>query len=172
MPPDPPLILTLGLESRAFDTLDALRRQHFPPERNLLAAHLTLFHALPPEHARAIGARLRSVASATPAPRLRFAQPRWLGRGVAIDVEAPELAQLRGQLAAAWAPWLTPQDRQGYRPHVTIQNKVPPEQARRLHAELAASWVPFESVGAGLLLWRYLGGPWEPAGEFAFAGEP
>ena len=64
---------------------------------------------------------------------------------------------------------LTPQDKAGWRPHITIQNKVAPEQARQLQAKLAASWTPFEALGEGLLLWRYLGGPWELVEEFRFA---
>ena len=47
MPDDRPLVLTAALDDETFDWLDGLRRRHFPPERNHLAAHLTLFHALP-----------------------------------------------------------------------------------------------------------------------------
>lgn len=39
-------ILTAELDADSFDWLDRLRRDHFPPERNLLRAHLTLFHRL------------------------------------------------------------------------------------------------------------------------------
>ena len=42
-----PLILTLKLDQASFTRLDALRQAHFPPERNWLSAHLTLFHHLP-----------------------------------------------------------------------------------------------------------------------------
>ena len=60
------------------------------------------------------------------------------------------------------------QDQQGYRPHITIQNKVTAEQARRLYTKLADSWEPFLAVGEGLLLWRYLGGPWALVDEYRF----
>ena len=93
---------------------------------------------------------------------------RFLGRGVAFELSSGELAQLRGSLADAWEPWLTPQDRQRHRPHVTVQNKVAPEVARALHARLSASFVPGEVEARGLGLWRYLGGPWEPVAELAF----
>jgi hypothetical protein len=85
-------------------------------------------------------------------------------------VDAPELTRLRRRLATLWNEWLSAQDRQGYRPHVTIQNKVPSDQARRLYDQLAAEWEPFTGQGEGLLLWRYMGGPWEHAGEFLFEG--
>jgi 2'-5' RNA ligase len=87
---------------------------------------------------------------------------------VAVTVDAAELTRLRGRLATIWQEWLSAQDRQGYRPHVTIQNKVSSDQARRLYDQLAAQWEPFTGRGEGLLLWRYMGGPWEPAGEFLF----
>lgn len=68
---------------------------------------------------------------------------------------------LRQQLAREWRDWLTPQDSAKIAPHVTVQNKVPPDLARRTLEELRASFVPFTGRAEGLLLWRYLGGPWE-----------
>ena len=43
-----PIIVTalFGRQDTAF--FDAMRREHFPPERNQLDSHLTLFHHLPP----------------------------------------------------------------------------------------------------------------------------
>jgi len=161
-----PLILTLMLEQSAFARLDALRREHFPPERNVLPAHLTLFHALPGDHQATIQGHLRLLCAATPVLSLHFPTLRLLGRGVAIAVEAPELMLLRTQLATTWSTWLSAQDQQGYRPHITIQNKVTTEQARRLYAALASSWEPFRAVGQGLRLWRYLGGPWALVDEY------
>lgn len=164
-----PLILTLKLAQPAFERFDALRRAHFPPERNVIPAHLTLFHALPAEQLAALRPALAEACASTAPLPLRFVAPRSLGRGVAIVVDSPALSALRGRLAGAWRAWLIPQDRQGYRPHITIQNKVAPEQARQLYAELAASWSPFEALGEGLLLWRYLGGPWQLLEECLFA---
>ena len=42
-----PLVLTLLLDADTQAWLDSLRRAHFPPERNLVPAHVTLFHACP-----------------------------------------------------------------------------------------------------------------------------
>jgi 2'-5' RNA ligase len=167
----PPLILTLKLEQPAFERLDALRRAHFPPERNVIPAHLTLFHALPGDQETAIRETLRSLCATTPVLRLRFPTLRLLGRGVAVGVESPELIPLRRQLASLWSGWLSAQDRQGFRPHITVQNKVTAEQARELYAALVAGWQPFEVAGEGLLLWRYLGGPWERVDEQRFLGD-
>lgn len=51
---------------------------------------------------------------------------------------------------------------------MTVQNKVSPDEARRLLRELEAGFTPFTATGEGLLLWRYLGGPWERLRLFRF----
>ena len=47
-----PIIVTalFGRQDTAF--FDSMRREHFPPERNQLPAHLTLFHAVAPSAER------------------------------------------------------------------------------------------------------------------------
>lgn len=166
----PPLILTLALDEHSFATLDTLRTRHFPPERNQVPTHLTLFHALPGDQLPDIRGVLQTIAARTPPLALSFPALRFLGRGVAIEVDGSGLLQLRAQLADRWAAWLSAQDRQRFRPHVTIQNKARPAEARALHESLGASWRGFEGHGEALLLWRYLGGPWEPVGRFPFGG--
>jgi 2'-5' RNA ligase len=163
-----PLILTLKLDANAFARLDALRQAHFPPERNFLSAHITLFHALPGVQEVAIRQTLQTISAATPVISLAFPTVRSLGRGVAITVESPALLDLRRQLATTWHDWLGAQDRQRYQPHVTIQNKVTGVVARQLYEKLVASWQPFSGQGEGLLLWRYRGGPWERVIEIPF----
>ena len=165
-----PLILTLKIDDTTFTQLDGLRQAHFPPERNFLAAHITLFHALPGEQTDRICATLQTLCAATPAIALALPGVRFLGRGVALIVESPPLLRLRGQLADTWQEWLTPQDRQRYQPHVTIQNKVTAPVARNLYEELRTTWQPLAGLGEGLLLWRYLGGPWEAVAMLPFGG--
>jgi 2'-5' RNA ligase len=163
-------VLTLRLDDASFATLDSLRRRHFPPERNFLPAHLTLFHKLPEDAEADVAGTVAAAAVATPAFPLAFGSPRSLGRGVAIDVVSPPLARLRRTLADAFEPWLTPQDAQGFRPHVTVQNKATTDAARALLATLAADWRPWTGRAEGLLLWRYAGGPWDAVATHAFAG--
>ena len=75
---------------------------------------------------------------------------------------------MREALAADWRDRLTAQDRQGYRPHVTIQNKVTPAEARTTQERLL-DVLPIAGELQGLRLWHYRGGPWDEAGRFAFA---
>lgn len=164
-----PLILTLAFDQATFALLNGLRARHFPPERNVIPAHLTLFHALPGAHEVQIHAHLAAQAALTPALPLTMPSVRFLGRGVALDVVSQELVALRQQLARHWLVWLTPQDQQRYRPHVTIQNKVSPDVARRLYAELRVAWLGHTGRGEALLLWHYLGGPWELRARVPFA---
>jgi len=162
-----PLVVTLLLDDEAQQRFDRLRAQHFPPERNFLAAHVTLFHALPGEHVDAVRADLAAAADREPFD-VDVTGVRFLGRGVAFTLGSAELSSLRGRLAAAWRPWLTPQDRQKHSPHVTVQNKADPAVARALHERLAADFEACRVRARGLGLWRYLGGPWAPVAELPF----
>lgn len=165
-----PLILTLAMDERSFTRLDGLRRTHFPAALNHIPAHLTLFHKLPGDRLEEIAARLGELARTQPPLELHATGVRLLGRGVAYQLDPGKLSSLRRKLAADWEAWLTPQDRQGFRPHVTVQNKVTPAAAKALHAELSASFQRFPIDGTGLLLWRYLGGPWKLELSVPFGG--
>ena len=165
----PPFIVTAALEDSAFDWFEGLRRAHFPPERNQVPAHLTLFHQLPAEQEAFVGATLKAACAATNGPMAMTVRGPWsLGRGVAYRLASPTLEQLRGGLADSFEPWLTAQDRAPFRPHITVQNKVEPAQAKALLEELQHDFQPFEVDAVGLLVWRYLGGPWEPVARLPF----
>jgi len=167
-----PLILTLQMDASSQEHFDRLRELHFPPERNYLGAHLTLFHQLPGEREAEISTELREICREHEPLALAVTGLRFLGRGVAYELSSPQLSALRRELARSWEPWLGAQDRQGFKPHITVQNKVSPEQARTLHQALQATFSPFEIDGPGLSLWRYLGGPWEPAGTYLLGSRP
>ncbi len=170
MPELAPLILTLLLDPPTQERLEAERQRHFPPERNHIPAHVCLFHHLPGEELTGIRLRLARLAG-QPALPVRVAGLRSLGRGVAYMLESPALLALRGALARDWAPWLTAQDRQGFRPHATIQNKVSPAEAVGLLAMLQAGFTPWEAQGVGIALWHYRGGPWEAVEEVRLGKE-
>lgn len=164
-----PIIVTATFAPSDQRWLDALRTAHFPPERNHLAAHLTLLHHLPPSIVDELARRLAQAASG-PAPAAAVTGIMNLGRGTALRIEAPGLVAVRRDLADAFSGLLTPQDTAGWRPHVTIQNKVDAFAARRLQAELDAASIARPLAVRGLAAWWYRGGPWEPIREYRFRG--
>jgi hypothetical protein len=149
--------------------LQALRRAHYPPERNRVPAHLTLFHHLPPSVQAELGRRL-AVYAATPAPIATIAGIMDLGGGTALRVESEGLEDIRYDLALALGGMLTPKDMAPWRPHITLQNKVEPKAAKMLQARLRAGFERRPLVLKGLAVWRYLSGPWEPVKSYTFRG--
>lgn len=167
-----PLIVTLTFDEKSQVRFDAMRRRHFPPARNHLSAHLTLFHKLPGDERDAACRVLEDAASDCEPLALEVDGVRFLGYGSAYTIRSAALSRLRADLALSFEAWLTPQDSQRFAPHVTIQNKAPAQEARALFESLSAEFEPFTATATGLSLWRYLGGPWEAAGTFPFRDEP
>lgn len=165
-----PLILTLVLDDVSQAFFDRARAQWFPAKLNFIRAHVTMFHHLPGERRAPIMEHLTMVCAGQPALDVAVTGLRSLGRGVAYTLSAPEIELLRSRLADRWRDGLTAQDRQSWRPHVTVQNKVSPAAARDLLTQLSGSFVPFSATATGLALWRYRDGPWEQEAEVPFAG--
>jgi hypothetical protein len=164
-----PLIVTAELAAADLSRADALRRAHFPPERNHLPAHLTLFHALPPSVEDELRTLLAILANRS-APPARLAGVMDLGGGTALRVDSDALTDIREQIAERFAGCLTAQDAAGWRPHITVQNKVGRAAAQALQASLREEGWPQPLGLRGLELHRYLGGPWEPLGRWRFRG--
>ena len=169
IPDDRPLVLTLRLDEATQGRFDRERAAHFPPGRTAVGAHVTLFHALPGSSRPDVEEELAGHRARSPFP-VTVTEPFSLGRGVAYGLDSEELRALHRTLQDRWGALLTPQDRQRLRAHVTVQNKVTPEQARATLAQLRAAHHPVEATALGLSLWRYDGGPWTPLAEFDFAG--
>ena len=93
-----------------------------------------------------------------------------LGAGTALSVRSEALEVMRDELADAFHGLLTPQDRAPWHPHVTVQNKVDPREARRLQQQLRGRFEGRALALKGLAAWRYLGGLWEPIRTFPFRG--
>lgn len=149
---------------------DGLRRAHFPVERNHLAAHVTLFHALPPSaegEARSLLARLAAGHAPVSA---ELAAVMSLGRGTALRIDSPAMLDLRTQIADRFHGMLTAQDQGRPRLHVTVQNKVTLAEAMALQQSLSATFLPRPFAFAGLALHAYRGGPWEALGRWSFHG--
>lgn len=164
-----PIIVTALMGRADQAAFDALRRAHFPPERNVLDAHLTLFHHLPPSALDELKHRLNAATRGVRAPVARASGLMSLGRGVAVRIDSPGLSAIRSDLCAAFAGMLTPQDAGGWRPHVTIQNKVAPSMAKLLLAALGREFAPRPVEITGLATFHYRGGPWEAISRHMFA---
>jgi hypothetical protein len=161
------LIVTAELAAPDLAWLDGLRRHHYPAERNQLPAHLTMFHALPPSLEGEARHRL-AIAAKAPSPKATIAGLMDLGGGVAFRVVSEELDAIRQELSAAFHGMLGAQDSGGWRPHVTIQNKVSNREAGRLLDALGAGFSERPIGIRGLGLHRYLGGPWETMQRWSF----
>lgn len=168
---DAPLILTLQLDAASTAFFNQLRQQHFPPARNFLAAHLTLFHHLPGADLLSIVHHLQKESAQLQPIPLQVTGVRFLGQGVAYALESPIVDALHRRLQLHWQASITAQDQQRRRPHVTIQNKVAPATARALFEQLQSQFTPFEATGTGLRLWAYRGGPWELLHSFDFQSD-
>lgn len=162
-------ILTPRFSPDSLQPLTELRRSYFPPERNYLAAHVTLFHKLPGEMRTRWESEILNVAVSSAPFQVHFGEPYSLGRGFALKVESSHLIALRQTLAEAFWDFLSPQDRQKYKPHCTIQNKVEPARAKSDLEEFKSRWQPQRLDVDGLELWEYRGGPWSLDREFSFA---
>ncbi len=166
-----PLILTLRLDADSQDFFTAERVRFFPLALNFLDAHVTLFHHLPRDSSDEIAEKLTAFASVQPTFPVQLTGLRSLGRGVAYSLQSSDLLSLRASLANGWSNWLTAQDRQNFKPHITVQNKVAPAEAHRTLTLLQTSFTPRLIEAIGVDLWRYEGGPWNHLQTFLFAGK-
>ncbi len=165
-----PIIVTATMGAADQRYFDNLRTAHFPPERNHLAAHITLFHQLPPSSLDELDRLVRIIAADTPPPSAHLREVYSLGQGVAFRIDSPALIAIRDRIADRFAGMLSAQDRGTPRLHITVQNKVAPAAARDLLARLAADFRPRPLEIAGLAAHHYLGGPWEQAFARNFRG--
>ena len=164
-----PLLITARLPPDVFAWADGLRRAHFPPERNKVRAHVTLFNSLPWRVEDEVRRMLAGYAtSAPPAAEITAIMP--LGGGTAFAISSPALTAIHEEMLERLHGLLTAQDGARRKLHVTVQNKVSGTAAKALQADLARDFRPRNFAFAGLDLHRYLGGLWEDAGSWPFRG--
>jgi 2'-5' RNA ligase len=156
-----PLILTLVLDHSSQAFFDRQRERWFPAKLNFIPAHVTMFHHLPGERSVSVREHLELLCAGQTSAEVAVTGLRSLGRGVAYDVRAPEMEVLRSRIAGRWRDHLTAQDQRPWQPHVTVQNKVSPAEAKDLLGQLARDFIPFTATATGIAIWRYCGGPWE-----------
>jgi len=162
-----PLLITAELPPDILAWADALRREHYPPERNRLRAHVTLFHGLPPSAEGEVRRLLGELAKRPPVDA-RISAIWNMGKGTALDVESPDMTELHALMRERFAGIMSAQDDRKLRLHITVQNKVSYEAARQLQRELKKDFKPrrFRFRGFGLYAWE--GGLWRPIAEYPF----
>ena len=148
--------------------LEALRRAHYPPDRNHSPAHCTLFHAVPGMVAAELTGLLATLTAQTPPPRAQIDRVLDLDSGTALGVLSPDLVALRAMVADHFHGLLTGGDAVAARLHVTIQNKVDRPAARALQRTLGASWQAIDTAIPALAVHRVVEGAWQPVGTWRF----
>ncbi len=170
-----PFILTATIPEPLRGWAEGLRRAHFPPERNFLHAHVTLFHAFAPSLREELASFLPQVAAEFAPPVGRVTGLMDMGRGTAIRLESRELMGIREMIADRFHGSLTDQDKHTPRLHITVQNKVSKDDAKALQASLEPQmqpWIEREAFAfPGLELHLYEGGPWTKLRDHRFRGK-
>jgi hypothetical protein len=164
-----PLIVTANFAADDFSWLEGLRRAHYPAESNRVPVHLTMFQGLPPSAAEEVKHQL-ALHSSAPQPKAMIAGLMNLSGGVAFRVVSDDLQTIREAIADHFHGMLCAPDAAGWRPHITIQNKVPAKQAKLLLDQLEREFRPRPLGIAGLSVHRYRGGPWETLATYKFRG--
>ncbi|OCC24881.1 hypothetical protein MB02_05330 [Croceicoccus estronivorus] len=165
-----PLLVTAELPPDVFAWAESLRRMYYPPERNKISAHVTLFHGLPPSAEREIRATLASAAAHNLPPKAAIDGIMPLGHGTALKISSPALIAIHEQLAESFHGLLTQQDSHPLMPHITVQNKVTRGEAKALQNRLRNTLEPRNFVFYGLALHIYREGWWDFVQRWAFRG--
>ncbi|MEP3227447.1 MAG: 2'-5' RNA ligase family protein [Parasphingorhabdus sp.] len=165
-----PIIMTAIMGRQDFAWADQRRRQYYPPDRNILPAHITLFHHLPPQALAEIKQAVKDMTGMNHPPKTSLHRLIHLGNGVAYELHAPDLLAMRMELADKFHGLTVLQDQQTPRLHITIQNKVSPKDAKQLVTQLSAEFEPRPFEIKGLALHYYEDGPWQSIGEWPFRG--
>lgn len=163
-----PLVLTFCLDEASQARLDAWRARYFPAERNYLKAHLTVFHQLPGQQISQISQQLEEFAAEQETISIEFSRLITRQGFVGIAIDSQLIHEARSKLSSMFGTLLRAQDKQGYKPHVTITNLGSPRDAMSCMAEMEKIFLPWEGEVKGLNLYHYRGGPWELERTFAF----
>lgn len=166
-----PFIVTAALPPDIFGWANDLRQKHFPPERNFLDAHVTLFHSFSPSLFEELKTVLPRFAAGNAPPAARITGLMNMGRGTAIALRSEEMLSIREAIADHFQGSLTKQDQHKLRLHITVQNKVTAEAAKALQAELAGQVKARDFCFPALELHIYRGGPWEFVQRWPFRGQ-
>ena len=154
-----------------FSWANGLRTEHFPPERNVLKAHITLFHSFAPSLREELPRFLSRMAGEFARPAAEVTGLMDLGGGTALAVRSSSLLAVRELIADHFWDMLTKQDQGGKILHITIQNKVSRAEAVALQAELGSRLLQWRFAFTGLGLHLYRGPHWEAVNSWKFRGK-
>ena len=93
-----------------------------------------------------------------------------LGGGTALKVASPGMVAIHRELADTFHGLLTQQDSHPLVLHITVQNKVTQEAAKRLQNVLRDTLEPRKFAFPGLLLHEYRDGLWDFVQAWRFRG--
>ena len=166
-----PFIVTAELPGQVLVWADGLRAKHYPPERNKLAAHVTLFHSFAPSLREELLRVLKGLASEYARPPAQIDRLMPLGTGTALAIHSPGMLAIRERIAEHFHGALTAQDSHAPRLHITIQNKVTSQAAKALQRDLSATLKPRAFAFAGLGMHLYRETHWDSLGCWSFRGK-
>lgn len=169
-------VLTLQTDTAHHQAMCVLRERYYPPSLLRVAAHISLFRALPKSALHSLRTDIATITSRTPTFSIRaVGPPIRMGRsGVGVSVVGLEpAARIVKELQQKWHDVLSRQDRGAFRGHYTLMNKVDdPEKVEKCFEEVRQELEPHGVPGTalGLSLWRYDKGWWRHEHDFAFSG--
>lgn len=163
------LLIVAELPPEVFAWAGALRRLHYPPDRNRLGAHVTLFHGLPPSARSEVVALLRELACGL-APEAAIGGLMDLGDGTAFVVASPAMLDMHATMASRLHGLVQQKDARPPRLHITVQAKVAAAQARALQRKLKDEPVPPAFRFRGLGLYGWSGDLWRQMCLYPFRG--
>ncbi|KXS98767.1 hypothetical protein AC578_9032 [Pseudocercospora eumusae] len=168
--------LTILTDKPLHKRMTELRKKYFPQNINKVAAHLTLFHALPGSKLEChIIPTIQEVTRQTSRFRVEATELFRLKKGFAVSVSEKSGGRQSKQVhRALQAPWkqegfLSQQDAGGCRVHYTLMNKVDDElEIQNAYDEVAGAWEGDSGMAEGLALWKYDRGFWRWYRAFNF----
>ncbi|RYY14119.1 MAG: hypothetical protein EOO04_30760 [Chitinophagaceae bacterium] len=95
-----PLVLTFAMDPDSKERLDLWRQIHFPPERNHLSSHLTIYHQLPGQEITRIDAMLKEFAQTHQSLTINFTELKTRQGFVGISVVSPTMLETKAELDA------------------------------------------------------------------------
>ncbi|KXT12218.1 hypothetical protein AC579_3440 [Pseudocercospora musae] len=169
-------VLTILTDKPLHERMTELRKKYFPKKINKVAAHVTLFHALPGSKLKShIIPTIQDVTRKISPFRVEATELFRLKKGFAISVSEQSGGRQSKQVhRALQIPWkqegfLSQQDAGGCRVHYTLMNKVDDElEIQNAYDKAVGAWKGDSGMAEGLALWKYDCGFWRWYRAFNF----